>query len=139
MQLRVRIRRPGYQRNRKVTIGAVAVVAAVGLFFVPQSGPLVMFISTALLVIAGVTIWDGLRVVLTLNRHGMGIAEGLGAGTTWVAWAAINQVKLQPGTVSVWTDSRVMYQFHIPRRVRESLEQVIQIHLTRRERSRLPK
>lgn len=139
--MRVRIRRPQYQRNVRILLGAALLIPAAG--FLPASvtqagaahaspGALVPVFAVGLFgILAVVCVYDALRWVVIVTPRGLGIAGTLGASSAWLAWSEIVRVETQGSIAVLTTRSQQMYQLELTMRTAEFLGRMVHRHLVR--------
>jgi hypothetical protein len=139
--MRVRIRRPTYQRNVRILLGAALLIPAAG--FLPASiahaagtygrpAAVVPVIAVGLFgVLAVVCVYDALRWVVIVTPRGIGIAGTLGASATWLSWAEIVRVDTSGSIAVLTTRGRQMYQLELTTRTAGFLGRMIHRHLVR--------
>ncbi len=137
----VRIRRPRYQRNVRILLGAALLIPPAG--FLPGSiaqaaathgrpAAVVPIVAVGLFgVLAVVCVYDALRWVVIVTPRGIGIAGTLGASTTWLAWQEIVRVETNGSVAVLTTRSREMYQLELTTRTTGFLGRMIHRHLVR--------
>lgn len=127
--MRVRLRRPRYQRNVRVLLAFALVIPAAGIAQVSGPNPVSWFITAVFIGLAGLSVYDAYRHVVVITRHGMGIAGSLGAGTTWLAWREIVHVAIDGPVVSLTTRGQQLYHVQLDRRAATVLTRMIERNL----------
>jgi hypothetical protein len=139
--MRVKIRRPQYQRNVRVLLGAALLIPAAG--FLPASvaqtgaasgnpGALVPVFAVGMFgIVAIVCVYDALRWIVIVTPRGIGIAGTLGASTAWLAWSEIVRVETRGSVAILTTRSQEMYQLELTTRTAEFLGRMVHHHLVR--------
>ncbi len=139
--MRVKLRRPQYQRNVRILLGAALLIPAAG--FLPASlaqaavthgrpGAVVPGLAVGLFgILAVVCVYDALRWVVIVTPRGIGIAGTLGTSATWLAWSEIVRVETHASVAVLTTRSREMYQLELTARTAGFLGRMVHRHLVR--------
>ena len=141
--MRVRIRRPAYQRNVRILLAAALLIPAAGFLPAavaglapgssPDIGASVGLVAVAVLAaLAGIAVFDAVRPVVIVTRLGIGIAGRIGAQPTWIAWSEIVRVEADAGVVSIETRGRQLYQLGLSSRAARFIAGRVERQMSRR-------
>ncbi|MFW5784119.1 MAG: hypothetical protein ACOCY8_06335, partial [Spirochaetota bacterium] len=84
--MRIRLRRPRYQRNVRLLLAFALVIPAAGILQASGPNATSWFVTLILGAFAALAVYSAFRWVIVITRHGIGIAGTLGATTAWLAW-----------------------------------------------------
>ena len=124
--MRIRLRRPRYQRNVRILLAFALVIPAAGVTQVSGTNPASLFLTVVLAVLAAWSVYDGFRWIAVVTRYGIGIAGVVGMGTTWLAWGEITRVEVEGMVVSLTTRDRAIYQIQIEPRAARFLARMVE-------------
>jgi hypothetical protein len=124
--MRIRLRRPRYQRNVRILLAFALVIPAAGVTQVSGTNPASLFLTVVLTVLAAWSVYDGFRWIAVVTRYGIGIAGVVGMGTTWLAWGEITRVEVEGMVVSLTTRDRAIYQIQIEPRAARFLARMVE-------------
>ena len=141
--MRVKLHRPRYQRNARILLAAALLIPAAGFLQAaaarlasasrPDIGASVGLVAAAVLAaLAVLAVYDALRPVAIVTRHGIGIAGTLGSQPTWIAWSEIVRVEDDGGVVSIETRGRQLYQLGLSARAARFIAARVERQIIRR-------
>lgn len=129
--MRIRLRRPRYQRNVRVLLAFAFVIPAAGIMQAAGTNTVSSTVSVVLLLASAASVWDAYRWIVIITRHGIGIAGVPGSGVTWLAWGEILQVDLQVNVVSLTTRGAAIHHLQLDQRAAYLLCRMVERHLVR--------
>jgi hypothetical protein len=114
-----------------VLLAFALVIPAAGITSVAGANPVSWFATVVLVGLAGISLYEAYRWVVVIVRHGIGIADMLGLGTTWLAWSEIVSVEIDGVVVSLATRGRQVYQVQLDQRAARLLARMVERNLVR--------
>jgi len=130
--MRIRIRRPRYQRSVRILLAFALLIPAGGIIQAAGVNEVSTIVGLIFVALAGLSLYDALRHVAVITRHGIGIAGTLGARTAWLAWQEILQIDVEDGVVSLTTRGRAMYQLQLDQRAANVMGRMVERHIVGR-------
>ncbi|MFW5745049.1 MAG: hypothetical protein ACOC2D_17390 [Spirochaetota bacterium] len=124
--MRIRLRRPRYQRNVRILLAFALIIPAAGVTQLSGTNPASLFLTVVLTLLAAWSVYDAYRWIAVVTRYGIGIAGVVGTGTTWLAWGEITRVEVEGMVVSLTTRGRAIYQIQIDPRAARFLARMVE-------------
>jgi hypothetical protein len=124
--MRIRLRRPRYQRSVRILLAFALVIPAASVTQVAGPNPVSLLLSLVLVALAGLSVYDAFRRIVVVTRYGIGIAGVITAATTWLAWGEIVRVDTEGPVVSLTTRDRAVYQVQIDSRAAALLTRMVE-------------
>lgn len=124
--MRIRLRRPRYQRNVRVLLAFALIIPAAGVTQISGTNPASLFLTILLTLLAAWSVYDAYRWIAVVTRYGIGIAGVVGLGTTWLSWGEITRVEIEGMVVSLTTRGRTVYQIQVDPRAARFLARMVE-------------
>lgn len=127
--MRIRVRRPRYQRSVRILLAFALLLPAGGVLQVARPNPASLFLTSALVLASGWSLYDAFRWVVVITRHGVGVVGVIFASTTWIAWSEITRVEVDGIVVSLHTRGRAIHQIQVDARAARVLGRMVERQL----------
>lgn len=132
--MRLRLRRPRYQRSVRVLLAFALVIPAGTILQVSGPNPASLVFSGVLVALALFSAIEAFRWVVVITRHGIGIRGVLGMQTAWLAWGEIVQIDVDGPVVSLTTRGRSVHQVQLEPRAAALLGRMVEREIVGRVR-----
>ncbi|HKJ85399.1 MAG TPA: hypothetical protein VKA06_04950 [Spirochaetia bacterium] len=124
--MRIRIRRPRYQRNVRILLAFALLIPAGGIVQAAGANEVSIIVGLIFVALAGLSLYDAARHLAVITRHGIGIVGTLGSRTVWLAWGEILQIDVTDGVVSLTTRDRAIYQLQLDYRAASVMGRMVE-------------